>query len=224
MSSDNFCILVLVAIIVFMLYMMNKSGLEGFEDTKNLSAAEVVKNIVEAKNGVAVSQELVDKMATKLVENIGKNVSSLAAPSVTDTNTKAAPIDIFKDNQQEPVGVPGPNSKPSTGAKPFDNNMDNVQLASLARDTKNLLTSDQLLPNDKELNEHNMYKINASYMDTNLLANGMEKIGVDSVGSSRRLGSWDLRGNIPCPKMQVSPWMNSSYDPDNNLVGLNKNR
>ena len=220
MSSDNFCILVLVAIIVFMLYMMNKSGLEGFEDTKTLSAAEVVKNIVEAKNGAAISQDLVDKMATKLVETAGRNTSSIPAASMTDTKT--APIDIFKDEQPDHVGLPGPNSKASNGAKPFDNNLDNIQLSSLARDTKNLLTSDQLLPNDTEANEHNAYKINASYMDTNLLANGMEKMGVDTVGSSRRVASWDIRGNIPCPKMQVSPFLNSSYDPDNNLVGLNK--
>lgn len=224
MSSDNFCILVLVAIIVFMLYMMNKSGLEGFEDTKGLSSAEVVKNIIEAKNGATVSKELVDKMASKLVETSGKNITSLPAASITDTNVKAAPIDIFKDNQTDHVGAPGPNSKASNGARPFDNNMDNVQLSSLARDTKNLLTSDQLLPNDAEVNEHNMYKINASYMDTNLLSNGMEKVGVDTVGSSRRLASHDIRGNIPTPKFSVSPWMNSSYDPDNNLVGLNKNR
>lgn len=222
MSSDNFCILVLVAIIVFMLYMMNKSGLEGFEDTKNLSAVDVVKNIVNAKNGAAVSQDLVDKMATKLVENTGKNINSLPAASMTDTNTKAAPIDIFKDNQPEHIGLPGPNSKPSNGAKPFDNNMDNVQLASLANDTKNLLTSDQLLPNDKDVNEHNMYKINASYMDTNLLANGMDKIGIDTVGASRKFACYDIRGTVPVAKFTVGPWNQSSAEPDNNLVGLSQ--
>ena len=82
MSSDNFCILVLVAIIIFMIYMMNKSGAEGFENGTGLSASEVVKNIVEAKNTANVSQDLVDKIATKIVDVVGKNTTIL--PSVTN--------------------------------------------------------------------------------------------------------------------------------------------
>lgn len=41
--------------------------------------------------------------------------------------------------------------------------------------------------------------------------------GVDTVGQSMKNPSYDIRGNIPCPKIVVSPFMNSSYDPDTNL-------
>jgi hypothetical protein len=40
---------------------------------------------------------------------------------------------------------------------------------------------------------------------------------VDTVGQSMKNPSYDIRGNIPCPKIVVSPFMNSSYDPDTNL-------
>lgn len=226
MSSDNFCILVLIAVISFMLYMMNKSSLEGFgeNDAKTANLAPV-NNIDNIKNTNNLSQGLIDKMATTLVNNVnnvnnGNNVNKLPPQPVNPPAT--APLDIFKDTQQPYTGVPEPITQKSQGAKPFDNNIDNIQLAGLARDSKQILTTDQLLPLDKDVNEHNLYKINASYMDSNLLLNGMDKLGIDTIGSSRRLASYDIRGNLPCPKFQISPFLNSSYDFDNNLVGLNK--
>ena len=41
--------------------------------------------------------------------------------------------------------------------------------------------------------------------------------GVDTVGQSLKNPSYDIRGNIPNPKMVVSPFLNSSYDPDTNI-------
>ena len=41
--------------------------------------------------------------------------------------------------------------------------------------------------------------------------------GIDTVGTSMKNASRDIRGNIANPKMVVSPFLNSSYDPDNNI-------
>lgn len=41
--------------------------------------------------------------------------------------------------------------------------------------------------------------------------------GVDTIGQSLKNASRDLRGNIPNPKIVVSPFLNSSYDPDTNI-------
>ena len=45
-------------------------------------------------------------------------------------------------------------------------------------------------------------------------------IGVDTVGQSKKNATYDLRGTIANPKYNVSPWMNSTYEPDYNLKGL----
>lgn len=45
--------------------------------------------------------------------------------------------------------------------------------------------------------------------------------GVDTVGQSLKNPSYDLRGNIPNPKIIVSPFLNSSYDPDTNIKSWN---
>lgn len=39
-------------------------------------------------------------------------------------------------------------------------------------------------------------------------------IGVDTVGSTLKNASHDLRRDPPIPKQEVSPWINSSVDPD----------
>jgi hypothetical protein len=41
--------------------------------------------------------------------------------------------------------------------------------------------------------------------------------GVDTVGQSLKNASHDIRGNIPNPKIVVSPFLQSSYDPDTNI-------
>lgn len=45
-------------------------------------------------------------------------------------------------------------------------------------------------------------------------------MGVNTVSSSLKNASLDLRGDIPCPKMYVGPFNNSSYEPDTNIRGI----
>jgi hypothetical protein len=45
-------------------------------------------------------------------------------------------------------------------------------------------------------------------------------MGVNTVGSSLKNGTHDIRGDVPNPKINVSPWMNSTIEPDTNLKGI----
>jgi hypothetical protein len=45
-------------------------------------------------------------------------------------------------------------------------------------------------------------------------------IGINTVGQSLKNASYDIRGTVPNPKFTVSPWNNSTYEPDNNLKSL----
>lgn len=55
--------------------------------------------------------------------------------------------------------------------------------------------------------------------DTHLL-HPMVHMGVNTVGSTLRNGTHDIRGDIPNPKMNVSPWNNSTIEPDTNIKGI----
>jgi len=45
-------------------------------------------------------------------------------------------------------------------------------------------------------------------------------IGINTVGESLKNASYDIRGTVPNPKFVVSPWNNSTYEPDFNLKPL----
>jgi hypothetical protein len=52
------------------------------------------------------------------------------------------------------------------------------------------------------------------------LINVSRPIGVNTIGTSLRNASYDIRGSPPCPKFVVSPWLQSTIEPDYNLKGL----
>jgi hypothetical protein len=52
------------------------------------------------------------------------------------------------------------------------------------------------------------------------LINITKPIGINTIGTSKRNASWDIRGGPACPKFVVSPWMQSSIEPDTNLKPL----
>ena len=52
------------------------------------------------------------------------------------------------------------------------------------------------------------------------LINITTPIGVNTIGTSLRNASWDIRGTPACPKYVVSPFLNSSIEPDTNLKPL----
>ena len=49
------------------------------------------------------------------------------------------------------------------------------------------------------------------------LINVRRPFGVDTIGTSLKGASHDLRGSVACPKFTVSPWLQSSIEPDNNV-------
>lgn len=46
------------------------------------------------------------------------------------------------------------------------------------------------------------------------------KFGIDTIGQSKRNASYDLRSAPPNPKFVVSPWNNSTIEPDYNIKSL----
>ena len=49
------------------------------------------------------------------------------------------------------------------------------------------------------------------------LINITKPIGVNTIGTSKKNASYDLRASPACPKYVVSPWLQSSIEPDTNL-------
>jgi hypothetical protein len=78
--------------------------------------------------------------------------------------------------------------------------------------------SGDLLP--KETNSDFFEDVQAVSVKNRHLINIFRPIGVNTVSSSRKNGTRDMRGEPANPKNFVSPFLNSSIDPGQNIVGL----
>ncbi|ULY68630.1 hypothetical protein [Chlorella virus XW01] len=56
--------------------------------------------------------------------------------------------------------------------------------------------------------------------DDKMIPTNRYVIGVNTVGQSLKNASYDIRGTVPNPKYTVSPWNNSTYEPDYNIKPL----
>ena len=97
-------------------------------------------------------------------------------------------------------------------------NVDNTKLIDEQMNKNSKLDVNDLLP--KMTNNEWNWDVptqNVTLEESNLLSSAVKKIGNNTQGNSLKNPSYDLRGNIPNPKFQISPFNNSSYDPDTNI-------
>lgn len=226
MTKNNFSVCLVIVIICVFLYIMNKDNydnFEGYDDT--FSVSNSLNSIVDNKVQPNGQNNVIDRIATNLVNNTNTVSNLNTIPNIKNetVSLQNMPLDVFKDENTASNGIPAPLSQNNGNGAALTDGFDGLNMYSELNEMINngtILTSDNLLPQDKDENEFNAYKLAVAYNDSNLAANGLEKFGVDTIGSSKRVASLDLRGNVPCPKFKVSPWGNSSYDPDYNIKGM----
>lgn len=218
MTQNNFCLLLLITIVVFFLFMMNSKSVEPYANAENTAQKTEIMKILEGKTNNVKSNQLIDNVVTRMANNAnaGTNVEK-------SINVKTIQMeDIFKEdiNLENQLKKPS-NNVPSANSigeySSLDTSYAEINLNNLPKGT---ITSSELLPTDEKQNEYNQTKLNTSYYDANLAVDASAKLGVDTVGSSKKNASYDLRGTLPCPKFVVSPWMNSTYEPDTNIKSL----
>jgi hypothetical protein len=76
-----------------------------------------------------------------------------------------------------------------------------------------------IINNSNNLN-NNTFIDELNINDDKLINTERYIIGINTVGQSLKNASYDIRGTIPNPKFVVSPWGNSTYEPDFNLKPL----
>lgn len=88
-------------------------------------------------------------------------------------------------------------------------------------DIKDLFDVDKMLPQEIEDDWFDTSPLmTAKKIKGSNLINPKKNIGINTVQSSLRNATHDIRGDIPNPKINISPWNNSTIDPDTNIKGL----
>ncbi len=170
------------------------------QEQANPVAPEVVRQVASEVIRPEVIRQIVNETENKAK---AENVDSVFNFGANDLNADSgASLDNAFEN-------PLP---PNTATDVVDVNKNNV---------KNYQAKD-FLP--KEINDEwfdtdfSQAKYNVN--DDKLINTERYVIGINTVGQSLKNASYDIRGTIPNPKFSISPWNNSTYEPDFNLKPL----
>ena len=101
--------------------------------------------------------------------------------------------------------------QPEMMSNPIDRDMRNAQMMGTAGDQ---LTAQDLLPQDKSSTWASVNpEGQGSLANQNFLQSGYH-IGINTVGQNLRNANLQLRSEPPNPQVQVSPWLQTTIEPD----------
>jgi len=240
MQSDNkvssFFLLILIGLAIY--YLLKREGFnplnkltddlqEDFENNEPSEQVEQFEEVVEEEVNVPIEnqQSNVSEIKYEVSQEPYVSQSVINDIAVGQSQQPQQPQSInsiynFEANDESEFGVNGSSlndafalpvpSGAQTDAIDFKKqNVDNYN----ARDFLPREVNDEWFETDFSLAK---YQLN----DDKLINTDKYIIGINTVGQSLKNASWDIRGTIPNPKLVVSPWNNSTYEPDFNLKPL----
>lgn len=114
---------------------------------------------------------------------------------------------LFSSNKFEPSDDLGKYS-PFTSKGPIDK-----------ESPEEIFNIDNLLPKEVNADAFEIIPEPVSSKNRHLIT-VTRPVGTNTVGTTRKIANYDLRASPPCPKTVVSPWMQSSVEPDTNIKPL----
>lgn len=207
--------LLLLAVLAVVIYCLTSS--EPFESVTAESESQLVKNpVVEVPQIMSVPAPVAPEKG--MVQQAVLKQIVTEAEKVPEETEKVD--SVFNFEGSDATATSGADlSSAFSKPVPTSTATDTVNLTK--NNVKNYNAKD-FLP--KEVNDEwfdtdfsqAKYNIN----DDKLINTERYVIGVNTVGQSLKNASYDIRGTIPNPKFSVSPWNNSTYEPDFNLKPL----
>lgn len=240
--NSQFSHILLLVVIGFAIYYLTSPSKEN-KPIKNIGTLESkdsnIKNNSDSENNSQVESEVTESpVKNKAVEKISQEVE----PEDTEDNSKGIISEVeeeiennysnkMDDNNQSQTTDQINSFKPNStegGAnldKAFNRPIPDGSQTNAINFNKNYLKS-------YDSKSYLPQEINDEWFDTdftqaknklnsdNLINTEKYVIGIDTVGQSLKNASWDLRGTVANPKYNVSPWLNSTYEPDYNIKPL----
>lgn len=205
-TNVSYSLMGLVAVAaLYALIVVNSEESESFVGGDNDTLSDITESTVgELNNGV---NQVVnnDPVVPEVTEN--NSVNTPAAPQVTENNT-----------------VEGPSASEQLGTNAQPGTVDDLFKTSNAVPDqcypKDILSADDLLPMSKDSTwAQSVPAGQGSLTDQNFLNAGYH-LGVNTVGQSLRNANRQIRSDPPCPRRKVSPWLQSTIEPDTNRKAL----
>lgn len=186
----------------------SKSVDSGFGKSMNSAESENSSNFSAESNDFNISQEMVKNNSLNAQDGYKS-----ASYSKGDRGSKSNNLDKFFDGSYLKTTDHG------LGFSPMIEN--DIGAAYTAGKPQKLSEKDKFDPDSLLPREKNNDWVDDPYEQVNVksssLANIFRPVGINSVQSTKKLGSHDIRGVPKAPKFNVAPWNNSSVDGDTNI-------
>ena len=211
----------LAALVLFMIHSCNKDVSNNANNSNNVNDAPVVSNNANLLNEAYDS----DEEEIEGFYSDGENVVNDPADAAEETNNYDA-VNTTEDevsaSEGDEVGNATfqsvENNNQENNAE--ENNNNNANRLPSECYPKDVLTPQDLLPGDSNSTwAQTVPAGQGSLGDQNFLNAGFH-VGINTVGQSLRNANLQLRSEPPNPQVKVSPWLQTTIDPDVNRRAL----
>jgi hypothetical protein len=213
--NSNVKLLLVLLLAVVLIYMLNsKEEIPNDGEVEALTEEQVAEEQVEEE---PVTSEMEETQEVSEPVQESSNVEDVQDNLLDDDKM----IDSVLSNNVQPNDVLNAGADVKEGGTSVT--AQNMQKL-MEENEKNKLkfNSGELLP--KEVNndwfETDFSHAQVNVDDSNLVVTDRYIVGVNTVGQSLKNPSYDLRAAPACPKFTVSPWSQSTIEPDFNIKNL----
>tara|TARA_B110001450_G_scaffold244423_1_gene256553 strand:+ start:167 stop:859 length:693 start_codon:yes stop_codon:yes gene_type:complete len=221
-SSDMLKYVLIIFLALVLVFIFMKLFNEQTIYNKEEKTSPVITTSVPMDN-VVLSDGSTLTVPESSVSRVTADPNATNAPSVTgapadysDTGSEFAQFEGFENNttlqpSSDPTGYSDSGDYADVSAS-VPQSENNPQVALKTCDL-NKISPEELLPSrNTDFNNANPSVPN-NLENKNFLEAGAH-LGIDTVGQSLRNASHDLRSELPNPQNNVSPWMNTTIQPD----------
>ena len=207
----------LLVIVGLLIYLFTKPQ-ECFAETPASNTTDMNTVMQQAAAAQAMAQQTA--AVTSAPQTGPAVMSAEAPPAISEKAGDAVPSSTFNYEANDEAGASGASGADLNVAfeRPLPPNA-NPNTVDLNKNNVSQYDAKDYLP--KEINnkwfdtDFSQAKYNLN--DDKLINTDRYVIGVNTVGQSLKNASYDIRGTVPNPKFTVSPWNNSTYEPDYNI-------
>jgi hypothetical protein len=230
MGNNTIFLVVIFVVVLGLLWYLNRNGAisnegEMYVPNDHMGLLEHMGDAVKEKTSTQLLDNNYDK-ELYMIEHATDSPSGMSGPGLTGTAMTGS--GVFTPNANVSATSVSPNLTNDLATADFDSNAnmlagvtnDEIDRIINERSQKQLqFNNSDLLPNEvnKDWFESDFSNARIKIGNDNLINTDRYVIGVNTVGQSLKNPSYDLRPSPPCPKVTVSPWNQSTIEPDFNI-------
>jgi hypothetical protein len=247
MLNNNLLLLIIAGVVFLVVLQMTstpatKKAVRRTSDTLKTVSSDVKSSVSSGVAAVKKAEKFSYNDLTETMDNLSIDYNEMEGfqnPKVASESSSPRPESViksaklgnkfgggdFKTKLKGAGGDVGPNTTNVNGLALAsgvpDFTLGVTPVISKEKKAKKLSAKD-LLPKESKDDWFDMPYDKKQMMrieNENLLAGAstQSKIGIDTQGQTLKNASWDLRAAPPCPKFNISPWLNSTIEPDYNI-------